>query len=461
MTDLINSTGTYSVMNTNVEQEGNQASGSAISSAINENPMLMGMGITPDILVKTAALMPPLLIADKFVNSKIGGKEENSLLKKIANLGDKIYRSLGETGGKIGDIINNNRFVKYFTDDYSAIPRSSLAKGVVMPEVHIANELLTKIAELKEVPECAKYFEDGADALSPRTRNYLKNVNPKDAKTLAEAAKETDNLLKAADELIAKGIIKIDNNGIIPGSTDLSVLRNKLKAADSKMGETALGSAFAKGANEAKSHLTFGGGILGFAFVSFSLNHAFKEASEAPDGEKLSTFMHIISEEFIGFLILQASISPFYKICGNKYRGMTKEARKELENIIQKANTNENITKEEIKVAKLQRDLLIKGCNKDEVLKLGNKSFKEAENIAKQLKGNLDIKFWERPLKWFGRFLSMGLDEIQKPKYWKMPIFGKVKRPQPTFKGTVGGLGRLAIILAVIQPVLQKPVMAL
>lgn len=449
MSDLINPTGTYSVMNNDSQISNSFAA---------ENSMLAEMGFTPEIMLKTAALMPPLLIADKFVNSTIGGKEENSVLKKIANLGDKIYRSMGKTGGKIGDIINNNRFVKYFTDDYSAIPRSSLAKGVVMPEVHLATELLTKISELKDRPEYSKYFEDGVDSLSKETRNYLKTVDPKNEKTMNEALKQTDKILKAADELIQKGVVKIENTGIIPGSSDLSVMRNKLKAADLKMGETALGSAFAKGANEAKNHLTFGGGLFGFAFVSFSLNHAFKEATEAPDGEKLSTFMHIISEEFIGFLILQASISPFYKVCGNKYRGMTKEARKELENIIQKANSNEKITKDEIKVAKLQRDLLLKGCNKDEVLKLGNKTFKEAEKIAQGLKGNLDIKFWERPLKWAGRLLSMGLDEIQKPKYWKLPIFGKVKRPQPTFKGTIGGLGRLALILGVVAPFFQKPV---
>ena len=137
MSDLINPTGTYSVMNNDSQISNSFAA---------ENSMLAEMGFTPEIMLKTAALMPPLLIADKFVNSTIGGKEENSVLKKIANLGDKIYRSMGKTGGKIGDIINNNRFVKYFTDDYSAIPRSSLAKGVVMPEVHLATELLTKIS---------------------------------------------------------------------------------------------------------------------------------------------------------------------------------------------------------------------------------------------------------------------------------------------------------------------------
>lgn len=448
---MTNPVGINSIVNTNNDV---QALNSTVQSS---SSMLEEMGIHPDMILKTVALMPPLLIADKFVNSKIGGKEENSLLKKIANIGDGISRSLGDKSEKISNFIKNNRFIKYFTEDYSALPRSSLAKTVVMPEINIATELSNELISLRSNPKYAKLFEDGNQSLSAEAKSYLLTLDSKNA------PKETEKLIKTADELIEKGVVKLPKTGLIPGKTDLSLLRNKLKAASSKMGETVLGSEFAKAANEAKGHLTFGGGIFGFAFVSYSLNHAFKEASEAPDGEKLSTFMHLISEEFIGFLMMQASIGPFYKICGNKYRGMSVEARKELENIVQKANSNPKITDEEIKLAKLQRDLLLKGVDREEVLKLSNKSLSEAENIAKSLKSSCkpDIKFWEKPLKFFGRILSTGLDEIQRPKYVNLPLFGRKKMPQPTLKGTLGGLGRLALIVGVISTALQKPVTSL
>ena len=42
-------------------------------------------------------------------------------------------------------------------------------------------------------------------------------------------------------------------------------------------------------------------------------------------------------------------------------------------------------------------------------------------------------------------------------QYVKLPKLGIKKLPQPTLKGFLGGLGRFAIIMFVIQPIIQKP----
>ncbi len=454
MQNTVNCTGKYTVENTAKDDNKKNMPkfGSTFSDAVEANPVLKVMGINPDISAKSFAFLPPLLIADKFVNSRIGGKEENSILKKIANLGDKIYRLMGKNADKFGNFLTQNRLTKYFTEEYAAVPRSSFVTNVVKPEIGLANELASELASLKNKPEFAQYFGNGREALSRQTKDFINNIDTKNA------VKDTDKLIKAADELIEKGVIKTQEG--IFGGKDLSLMRNKLKAASSKMGETALGSAFAKVAHDTKSHLTFGGGIFGFTFVSFGLYNAFKEASDAPKGEKISTFMHCMSEEFIGFLIMQLATSPLYKLCGNKYRGMTPEARKELENIITKVNSNEKISKEALQIAKIQRDLLLQGINKDEVLRLENKSLADVKSIAKKLEASKkpDIKFWEKPLKFFGRILSTGLDEIQKPHYVNLPFIGKKQLPNPTLKGSLGGLGRLFAISFILTPILQKPI---
>ena len=275
---------------------------------------------------------------------------------------------------------------------------------------------------------------------------------------IAQGGKESasisvERLLNAADDLVANGVSSFKEGGLIPKSTNISGISNKLKAADLQMGKTTIGRMFSKGFLKSKDTITFGGGLLGLAFTANSIIQAIKAAKEAPKGEKKATFMHVLSEHYVGLLLFQPSINLLYKAGGNKYRGMSVEARNALKELIQTTNANGNLTKEAYKIAQLQKKLLLKGVDKTKVAELAGKSFDEAKTLFQSLKNSgTKLKFWEKPLKALGTLLDTGLDTIKKPSSSSLGKIGN------KLKGFMGGFGRFLIIFMVLQPLLQKPV---
>lgn len=498
-------------------------------------------------------LVPLLSFIDKFVDRKIGGPQDKSLLNKTAKIGDKISHILHldnviseKNTGKISNFLKNNRFTKYFTNDFKANAKSSFAKGQTMAEKYshevesCANSILSDLVGFKYSPEIMEHLQNSG-TVSADTLKFLKDIGPlksdistdylskvsdslkelssklgsakelsKEQKALQTLQEHINTYLSGAGAVSEKGLAEeiasvlkkfsgenIDDilknqsislsketreifktvsdrtfskeqiinvvddlaqNGInVDTKGKLSELRNKLKASSLEMGETLLGKNLAKGTLKTKDLLTYGGGLISLMFTASAIMQAVKAAKEAPKGEKKSTFMHVLSEQYIGILLFQPCTNLLYKIGGNKYRGMTLEGREALRDLVQKTNTDRNLTKEALKVAKMQRDLLIKGVSKDKVEQLAGKGVKEAKNIAKSLKNDgAKLKFWEKPLKFAGKLLDIGLDNLKKPKFIKLPVLGEVNTP--TLKGFLGGLGRVLIIMLIIQPIIQKPI---
>ena len=507
-----------------------------------------------DSMSKSVSLVPLLYFLDKIVDNRMGGSIEKSSLGKVASFGDKISEFFHlenifseEKVSKLSKFLKQNRFTKYFTNEYKAIPKSSLAQSQSLAEKYLRelNEQTQKLIpdfaamkynkeimkQLESVlsPQTIKFIQDvgplknrltgdylasvsntlteltgvaekhlgtvgvkdkelivalkdnitkflsGADDISEKAlseqiaelfvrfsdkahKNLLKdksvNLSKEALDVLATVSDKTfskDQILAAVDDFAAKGIE-------LSGSDKLSIARNKLSAADSKVGNTLLGKLFSKGFLKTKDIVTYGGGLISMFFMASAIYNSVKAAKEAPEGEKKATFMHVLSEQYLGMILFQPSISLMYKLGGNKYRGMTVEAREALKTLIKNTNADVNLTKDALKVAKIQRDLLIKGVDKDKVADLAGKSFEQAKIIAKSLKKEgAKLKFWEKPLKLMGSILSMGLDKMQKPKYINFPKLGLKKIPQPTLKGFIGGFGRFAIIMFIIQPLIQKP----
>lgn len=484
--------------------------------------------------------LPIALLADKFIDKSMGGAEGQGLLYKAAGIGDKISNlfkldrlHFKENSKKITDFIKNNRFTKYFTSEYAAVPKTSMAQRRVMSE-EFSNKLLSQFADIKYMDEVKDLILNEASGLSAASKSLLSSVGPTRAPLTLEFV--TDTLVKSLDELapkltdksdlrlirnlnnqiidkISKGrsltgkdiassiqsvftklaerhpdilvnnpelpetfkvltSLNINNAGmqatkeqilncaddLIKNNINITEATNKLKAAEMKIGKTGLGKMFAKGTLKTKDVITYGGGILGLIFTISAISNTIKETKEAPKGEKLSTFMHVLSEQYLGLLLFSPSINMMYKICGNKYRGMTPAARNALKELIQKVNSNPNLTKEGLKIAKIQKDLLLRGVDKTKVADLAGKSLKEVQKLAVSLKKEgAKLKFWEKPLKALGRVLSAGLDKMKIPKFINI---GKksFKLPRPTVKGFAGGFARFAIIMFVLQPLLQKPI---
>ncbi len=566
----IKSLAEYQVSNAGINQENIQDKLSKSKQAVTDNfesnsaiKAAAGNTSDPTVLKNTILLLPPLVLLNRFVEKITGGAEKNSILTKIANFGDRISHVLhldniisDKNGSRISNFLKNNRFTKYFTKEYKAIPKSSIAKGSTLSEKYI-QDIVTNLNELKYNSNFLKLFKSGADSLSPETLKYFENIGPlkkavtvdylvsiqkalqeiskrtieeadreailslqgkivdfiakessgklsgstkgiaeeiavvlsrfKDAKyqsfripsvnplsteslrvldTVASGSKNgvkealtAEKAIRILDDILSKGVDKVKDGSITSDPIHLSTLRNKLKAVDFKLGETGIGKLFAKSSVKTKEVLTFSGGILGLAFTANAIIQAVKAAKEAPKGEKKSTFMHVLSEQYVGILLFQPSINILYKACGNKYRGMSVEGREALKNLIENTNLNENITKEGIKIAKIQRDLLLKGVDKTKVEDLAGKGLEEVKQLAKSLrKEGAKLKIWEKPLKFIGNILGLGLDKIKQAKVINLPILGQKKISPPSLKGFVGGLGRFLLILMVIQPFIQKPV---
>lgn len=552
---------TYNISNTGINQQKLKASLAESKQAVNENiesntmTKLLTGGAGQDSSKFDALLLIPIIsFIDKTIDRFMGGSEEKSLLKKVANIGDKISDKLHlgrvlseEKTSKIGNFIKNNRFTKYFTRDFQAVSKSPFAQRSALSET-LSKELDSHAQELLASLTSAKLDRGldqvvkGVTSLSDDTVKLIKNLGPLKKELTPDFAKSViSSLEEALPKLVNSGYqfsqadiksISILEQGInqflqnpasVPKSAlsesiasvlskygptvfndrtlqftnetletfasvasknnistkqivdalddlakngidstvkteKLSQLKNKLKAAKGQMGNTLLGKKLAQGTLKTKDIITYGGGLISLFFTATAITQAIKAAKEAPKGEKKSTFMHVISEQYLGFILFGPSIQMLYKAGGNKYRGMTVEAREALKNLIKNTNIDETITREGIKVAKLQRDLLLKGVDKDKVAQLAGKGIKEAKNIAKSLKGEgAKLKLWERPLKFMGRVLDMGLDKIQKPTFIKLGT-KQIKLPKPTLKGFVGGLGRALIIMMVIQPFIQKPI---
>lgn len=397
----------------------------------------------PKVMQKTLLLTAPLVLLDKFINKLIGGSEESSLLNKLAKAGDKISSKLHldnvlsqHNTSRISDFLKNNRFTKYFTNDFKAIPKSSFAKSESMQEKAIS----------QAVNAMKKYKESGADLgkfFGKETVEYIENGSGT-AKNIA------DDLIAGLDKIIAGGTESVGEKNLLKGKVSLSEISNKLKATSSKFGKSVLGKNFAKGALKSKDVLTMGGGLLGLGFAANAIVQATKAAKEAPKGEKKSTFMHVLSENYIGLALFQPSMNILYKFGGNKYRGMTVEGREALKELIQKTNADQALTKEGYKIAQLQKKLLLKGVDKNKVKTLSGKTLEEAKNLFGTLKGEgTKLKFWEKPLKKVASILTMGLDSLKNPK-----LTGKIGKK---LKGFGGGFMRFAVIMFAIQPFIQKP----
>ena len=340
-----------------------------------------GNASDPDVMRNTILLLPPLALANSFIETKIAGNETSSVLAKMANWGDKISGKLKldkllskDTSKKVSDFLANNRFTKYFTKSYKAIPKSSFAKGSTLTD-KFSQEL---IGALKSIDA-----ESLTSSLSKETVDVLKNIATESTTSVKIPVKD---LLGATDELISKGITTVEQGGLIPKKINISGIRNKLKAADLQMGKTGLGNIFSKGFLKAKDTVTFGGGLLGLAFTANSIIQAIKATKEAPKGEKRATFMHVLSEQYVGLLLFQPSVNLLYKLGGNKYRGMSVQGRNALKDLIQKTNADTTLTKEAYKIANLQKKLLLKGVDSSKVSELAGKSLGEAKTLFKSLK---------------------------------------------------------------------------
>ena len=431
MSNLINGySNPYNVTNTGINQQQLDTtinkSKEAVNTTVESNALLSSsMGIDKE----SALLSAPLIGLILFINNHLfAGNRDKSSLGKLANVGDKIsdfFNLQTRTSNLTPKIKNvlNGRFFKFFGDDYKAIHKSSMGKAVKMSE---------------------KYTDALVEMLTAKAKS-------KGVALAITKESPVDEILKAADDFL-----KTNKSKNIEG------LRNMLEAATSKTGKTQLGKLFAKGGLKAKEiafstsdFLSKNKGTLAmdlFSIIYFAnvLKTAVKETKEAPKGEKVSTFAHILFQDWAPLLVFQPATKLAYNLGGNKYRGMTVEARKKLAEVVKTANADKNLTAEALKLANLKKNLLLKGGTPQQADDLAKMALDKADDFVKAFKTNLDLKWWEKPLKAAGKFLAGALDDIKGGSF--------LQKAGKKAKGFGAGAMRFALILFVLQPLLQKPI---
>jgi hypothetical protein len=204
---------------------------------------------------------------------------------------------------------------------------------------------------------------------------------------------------------------------------------NKLKFLEGKGAQSGLGktiqSLFLKVSD------AMGGGVVGGSFGivmnAVFLGVALKQASEAPKGEKVSTFMEEMSGNMIGGYLMMAPIGNFFykKLVGLKYLGINKEVyQNAIKNLAERMNT----------------------C------KMSKEVYKEAAKGIKAM-AKTDIQWYLKPLRFIGKALGTGIDKIPAltggGKFWNR------------IKGIGGGTMRFALIMFVLMPPVTKAFMKL
>lgn len=434
----------------------------------------------PKVLVGALGIGVLLEAIARRINKAISGEYKESFLGKIGATGDKISNFLHLNGlsGKSASVktwASNNRLFKYFSSSYKTEPKNSfasaMAKGTMGELAQDASSIIKACQEQKiDLIEIL-----GAD----RVEEILKNP-----------IKHTDEIIKGLDKKGTEEFVKfggkiklpfIKNKITLPffeRKVYYSELSNKLKAISQKGATSGLGQSMSKGTLRTLEGLTnrMAGGPAAMLIQAFCFAQATKAAIDAPKGEKLSTFMENVFQDLGYYLVGATSINLMHSAGGNKYRGMTKESLARYRDLIKTTNEAAKTVDEAgfqaaqkaLKSAKEESKLLLKGVSEDALNQykalvaagqLDKKALKAAKKAALK---SADIKFWEKPLKFLGKVMSLGLDKFE-------PIIkhndGKIMRFLKTLgsktKGFPGGLGRFVLSMFVITPILIKPIVKL
>lgn len=243
----------------------------------------------------------------------------------------------------------------------------------------------------------------------------------------------------------------------------MSEVANKLKVTSGKGGATAIGcalpSAFAKIYEGITSN--FVGGKMAPALQAYFLASAAMRAKDAPEGQRLATFMDEEAGGVATLFTLPLATKILTSAGGLKYLGMGKNAIEQDKNV------------------QMFRDMVKALNNKVDAGTITRTEYlDEAKKIKDVLKG--DTKFWQKPFKALGRILGSNYkNETIKPfltdsvpedfsGIQKLGISFSNKIQDLVYKFKTGGMAgftpggvlRFALVMFVLSPILSKPIRA-
>lgn len=462
-----------------------------IQQGVNESPI--GNAANQDSPALMAALLVPTCLGTTWSMNKFNkacrGEYENSLLAKIGNFGDKIgstklfQNSIVDRGiKKYGQLKN---FLNVKVIEKSSVLRSFF-KTPSVPTNHMvlmqaggtANELSASVASFFQ-----KYTKEGTDLEKVKQLGFVKNGQA-DVETYNKVVKDTnkyvDELAKACANQPKDFVFRAEKGGKVPFSkkltgkeiylsekfpklknlfcpeTSFSEFANKfkvLKGAGNTAQKTALGKALPKFSLRVLEGLTnagTGSGLVAVLMGGFFIADALARSIKAPKDEKGMTFAENIIYNVGWYLMMPFGLATMHKFGGLQYIGMSKDQveahRKNVAEFNEKAKAGGFATKEEYKAAKKALKEALKGDTR--ILKtdaMGVKTAKFMRNL------------YQRPLKMFGRVLTVGLENYR--GYTKVGDSGLKKFFSNfgfKFKDYAGYPVRFGVFMFLIAPFLGK-----
>lgn len=442
------------------------------------------------------------------------GEYDKSFLGKLTKLGDKINNAIckGNADEKIAKKMSGAK--KWFQDHF-AFARSlstplklessfaiSQASGLYSQVMYDNADLIEKgfRGRSKDVVEMFK-----SKGTNSAIWNLLKQNGIEDAvknqgddaigivsKTLRDLAQKNIKLnseekAKKCVEDVIEIFSKTDKTAVIdkwgplpigkiPGLNKLLTLKvpmseaanktrvatGKIAAAGGAAGATALGKAFPSAFSKVYEALTnnYAGGKIAPLMQAYFLAQAAMRAKDAPEGQKLATFM---DEEAMGVATLftmPLATNIMTKAGGAlKYLGMGKTVDEQIK----------NVDKYRQMVADLNKLVDENAISRGEYVN-------KVKDIKKVLNG--DTKFWQKPFKALGKLFGANYKaETIKPfiddavpenagklKQIGLNVINKVKKAGYGFKTgkfmglTPAGIARFIVVMFVLSPLLSKPI---
>ena len=422
-----------------------------------------GTEMTPRTLAMTAGFWGGFIALCEGLNKKFSNPDySQTLLGKIGAFGDKVSDKFtkGKGTGKIAGalssvknwVLNKFPFLNTFTKPTNNFARSS-GNGILGYEVNDVLGMIRKNIETGKVK---------SDLFGrPDTKQFLEDLSTwsNDPKTYIDKIDDLVSTLKS-DKL--KGVVFTEGKDGFLGKTFGKIFGRKATGAE--MGNKMIGSAgdlfktnkgaatkfgqkLTKNFTKVVEGVTNGyaGGKFMIVIQALIFAQAIDKALKAPKGEKFKTFANEVGNDLGLFLAMPLYVQGNHLLGSLKYIGMGKD----------KASQKAAVQKYRDAVANINKKLAESAGNPLKYSR--SKYMSDVANAKKLLNGN--AKWWQKPFKAIGKFISTGLEDIK-------PYTADLSKSAAKFKNTkfkwthgrFGGALRFAVGMFVIAPVVGKAV---
>lgn len=394
-------------------------------------------------------------IAD-IVNAKSAGAYEQTLMGKIGNFGDRIGNTSGykwiakKMSTPINGIKNywnkNNesniilRWLKNPSNREWKFASCGQSVGYVDEVSMDVIDIMRGFKNTHGEEVFKKAFGNGYEFFDAMNSGAYKHADE-----LEKALKGAIDYCKQ-NGISEKGVLRdipmtskrFQLPGFMSRNITLSEAYNKMqmvKGLKNPKQTTALGKLLPKWAYKTIEGLTNGtaGGKFVIAMQATMLADAIYRTYKAPKGEKLSTFMETMTNDVAMYMMIPLYTRYFNIVGGLKYLGMTTKQKEAYKAALGEFNT---------------LAMNHQFASKD--------AYKAAKKTVTELRG-AGSKWYLKPFRAIGRISDFGCERIA-PFLKKGSTFTNgLKRFWHGLKGATG-LGRMIFAMAVISPILVKPI---